>query len=143
MHRPHLLSVQNVNVVDEDGWTPLLRAYEEFDSPAVVMALLDRGADVDAEHPYIAIKRDHEAVALALLERGADVNVVDEDGWTPLHLACGAFASPTVAMALLDRGADVDVEHPDSGEPPVDRAALWGQTIVLHAIQQWRAIPRG
>ena len=41
---------------------------------------------------------------MALVDRGADVDARDEDQWTPLHDAC-AKGNMEVTMALVDRGA--------------------------------------
>lgn len=35
----------------------------------------------------ILLLPEQEKVAIALIKRGANVNAVNEDGWTPLHLA--------------------------------------------------------
>jgi hypothetical protein len=51
------------------------------------------------------------------LEMKANVNVRDSNGWTPLHLACGAASSVAVVILLLDAGALVDVAAADGCTP--------------------------
>ncbi|KAM8824467.1 protein phosphatase 1 regulatory subunit 27 [Synchiropus picturatus] len=67
----------------------------------------------------------HEAVLTGNLEvvkllvkYGADVHQRDEDGWTPLHMAC-SDSYPEIASYLLTMGASTEVEN-ESGEKPAD-----------------------
>ena len=64
-----------------------------------------------------------EAVA-ALISHGADVNARDEDGLTPLIMACfGGYAK--VVEALLDAGADKELKATSGrweGKTPLDIA---------------------
>ena len=82
---------------------------------AVVRALLDAGASIDAADSddwqalHWAVTRGAEVAAL-LLARGADVNAAEDNGKTPLHLAARHLDRPgvtDVARQLLERGADV------------------------------------
>ena len=61
----------------------------------VAMALVDRGADVDAKDGdkemtplHIACNKGYKNIALFLLYRGADINALDWSNSTPLHYAC-------------------------------------------------------
>ncbi|KAM6941153.1 protein phosphatase 1 regulatory subunit 27b [Lycodopsis pacificus] len=67
----------------------------------------------------------HEAVLSGNLEcvkllvnHGADVHQRDEEGWTPLHMAC-SDSFPHIARYLLKLGADPELEN-DCGEKPSD-----------------------
>lgn len=53
-----------------------------------------------------------------LVENGADIHQRDEDGWTPLHMAC-SDGFPHIARFLLSLGADPALEN-DCGEKPSD-----------------------
>uniref|UniRef100_A0A8C2WT42 Protein phosphatase 1, regulatory subunit 27b n=1 Tax=Cyclopterus lumpus TaxID=8103 RepID=A0A8C2WT42_CYCLU len=67
----------------------------------------------------------HEAVlsgnlecVMLLVNHGADVHQRDEEGWTPLHMAC-SDAFPHIARYLLKLGADPELEN-DCGEKASD-----------------------
>ena len=88
----------------------------------LAMALVDRGADVDASDEFQmtplhwASYNGHMEVAMALMDRGANVDARDDNQKTPLHDACAA-GHMEVAMALVDRGADVDARSVDQCTP--------------------------
>ncbi|XP_063817274.1 protein phosphatase 1 regulatory subunit 27 [Pseudophryne corroboree] len=65
----------------------------------------------------------HEAVLSGNLEcvkllvkYGADIEQRDENGWTPLHMAC-SDAHPHIARYLLSLGAQKDVVNTDGEKP--------------------------
>lgn len=73
-----------------------------------VVHLKDK-ADRSLLHYAIAEATD-DAVALALIARGADVNAATAIvGWTPLHVAA-ALNRPRLVSALLTHGADVNAQ---------------------------------
>ncbi|KAK2829297.1 hypothetical protein Q7C36_017287 [Tachysurus vachellii] len=53
-----------------------------------------------------------------LIKYGADVHQRDEDGWTPLHMAC-SDGYPEIARYLLSLGASAEAENAN-GEKPAD-----------------------
>ena len=89
---------------------------------ATAKALLDQGADVDADNGrggtplYVAAEQGHAGVARLLLERGADPNVKDlEWGRTPLRHASlpdsrpqGKIDRAEIIKMLLDKGSGSD-----------------------------------
>jgi len=63
-----------VEVADEDGWTPL----------------------------HFAARFNHSLIISLLVNKGANVNVQDVDGWTPLHNSCRNGRNKCVAVLLAN-----------------------------------------
>lgn len=114
------------------GVTPLHLAAHR-DNPAIVKALIDAGADVNAETPpqsvgdgydtplhFATEYNDNPAVVTALIDAGADVNARNFASWTPLHKAAWNSVNPAVFTVLLDAGAD-PAARDRYGEPPVGK----------------------
>ena len=78
-------------------------------------------------------------LAMALVDRGADVDARDEDQWTPLHYACGN-GHMDLAMALVKKGANVFVVNIDGNKPQCTPAMinlfnrLWYTTPLMKAM---------
>ncbi|CAN0334585.1 unnamed protein product, partial [Scytosiphon promiscuus] len=114
----------DVKSVDDLGYTPLhWAAYGG--KPAVIDALLEAGADVEARSSAVTLNKIHSFMALAplhvaafwnnleamalLLQNGASIHSADYDGLTPLHMVCKPpFGAQSIKTAdfLLRRGAD-------------------------------------
>lgn len=90
------------------------------------IGLFIRSKRVDLETMYPSgMAAIHEAVLSGnlecvklLLQYGADIHQRDEEGWTPLHMAC-SDDYPHIARYLLSLGADRDLEN-NCGEKPAD-----------------------
>jgi len=121
------------NAFAVDGFYPLGLAVF-FKHPETVRALLDAGADVNAQaRNAMKVRPIHAAAAAAqlevtraLIERGADVNARQQEGYTPLHEAAGS-GKIEFARLFLDHGADINART-DSG-----KTAL---TIAIEARQE-------
>ncbi|HVX63446.1 MAG TPA: ankyrin repeat domain-containing protein [Pirellulales bacterium] len=92
-------------------------------NPLIIAALLNHGADPNAEENYgrrplhFACGRRHDQrQAQALISAGADVNAPDESGETPLHLGA-QFAPAPVVMLLIDAGADLQARTKEGATP--------------------------
>ena len=59
---------------------------------------------------HLFVVRDNKDAVKALLEAGVRVDLHDQDGCTPLHLACGA-GSREIVRLLLGRDADLFVKN--------------------------------
>ena len=109
----------DIHALDSDDYQPIHRA-AEHGTPAMVRALLQAGAEVDARakgyHIHYgwdwtplhmaALYNEDPEVAAALLEAGADLHARGYEGETPLYLAADND-NPAVATRLLQAGADV------------------------------------
>jgi hypothetical protein len=115
---------------DESGPDGLpLCAAAAWDRVAVIEALLEAGADVNAKesggwHALLwAAANGGAGAAQALIAAGAEVDTANEDGDTPLTLAArrGALG---VVQALLGAGADTE-KYDGDGDGPLDIAIDW------------------
>ena len=115
------------NARDVFGLTPLHRAAEISQTPAVITALVNAGADPNArtERPsaygftplHLAAFGQTPAVVTALLNAGADPNARTGSGNTPLHLAAAHSQTPAVVTALVNAGADPNARTGDGDTP--------------------------
>lgn len=97
----------DLNFIDGTGEWPLKLAAGDGDLDRVNF-LLSAGVAVDNTRTgstalHTAAMRNQVAVVHRLLKAGARVNLLDVDGFTPLHEA----RSVEVAQALLEAGADL------------------------------------
>ena len=82
----------------------------------IIVALLDKGADVDARDSLgetalqKAVKLGHDKIIRILIDRGADINVQDRFGETAI-LKCAKNGKKKIATLLLERGANVNVKN--------------------------------
>lgn len=106
--------------------------------PLAVAALIDAGADVNAENRRGAIALHYacdarpkagkmwnpekqRSVIERLFDAGADIEHTDKAGASPLHRAVRA-RSPEAVRCLLERGARVDATHGKRRTTPLDLA---------------------
>ena len=84
---------------------------------AIMSNLLDACGDEFQSTPlHHACIKGHMELAMALVDRGADVDARDVAQRTPLHHAC-RNGHMELAMALVDRGADVHARTVDQSTP--------------------------
>lgn len=107
-----MAAAMDVTARAHGGKTALHLAAQEGKA-AMVLALIDKGAQVNAEDQddftplHDAAAGGKTDAVVALLEHGARVNVSSLYGFTPLHLAADGGYTGTV-LVLLDKGADIE-----------------------------------
>jgi ankyrin repeat protein len=100
----------SVNIKDEDGATPLMRA-ALYGQPEMLKLLLDKGANPNARNKAGAtalLWSVHDLRKIRLLvQKGADVNARSEGGKMPLLLAAYYSDGAETVKFLLDKGANL------------------------------------
>ena len=92
-------SLDNVNIQDKYGWTPL----------------------------HLAIRRGREEMVRYLVEeKNADINIQDNSGWTPLMEAI-MDDFPSIVKYLVEQGADLSVANKRGATAPM-LAQKFGRT---------------
>ncbi|MBW8368734.1 MAG: ankyrin repeat domain-containing protein, partial [Arenimonas sp.] len=115
------------------GLTPLLAATRDswHGRPEAVMTLLANGADArradaDGNTPlHHAARSTDAAVAALLLDAGALLDALNQDGFSPLGVACAA-GNWRLARFLIERGAKPE---PKQGQPALLAAVVGDDDI--------------
>jgi ankyrin repeat protein len=131
----------DINSAFANGITPLCLAieYGKREQEAIVLLLLDRGADISMRCSdsrggltplsHAAAKGFNNAVLRILIEKGADIESRDKQGRTPLlHAVQRLDFNETMINLLLDEGANIESSD-STGRTPL----LWA----LHLGVSW------
>jgi hypothetical protein len=78
-----------------------------------------------------AVTLDRQAIVVLLLDAGADANDPDTEGYTALH---SAACRPEIAKLLIERRADVNALAKDSSTPLHEAARLGSVAVARHLL---------
>ena len=110
----------DVNIAGIGKSTPLNKAIVN-NAVEIVRFLISHGADVhDKSWPplHMAASNSDAGVARFLVSEGFDVNAKNDQGVTPLHVACDYWkTSPEVIQFLISEGANVNAQDNDGKTP--------------------------
>jgi ankyrin repeat protein/uncharacterized protein YbdZ (MbtH family) len=124
------------------GWSTLMIATIEGHGE-VVRALLEYGAEVDAENNQgwtamrFAVSMDETVILRLLLMVGADANLADHEGTTALMQAAGENSVESL-KALLDAGADPLVKDRNR-QTALTLAQKQGHTSIIKLLKEAEA----
>ncbi|CAN2388262.1 Ankyrin repeat and protein kinase domain-containing protein 1 [Pristimantis euphronides] len=130
----------DVNLMDEDKWSPLHFAAQGGDD-RITRLLLDHGAHVDALERddwsplHLASQNGFENVARVLFTRQANPNTQEVDGKTPLHVAA-CYGHYNIVKLLIGQGADPDSKQRNHRTPLHIAADRGYFRVVQHLIQK-------
>lgn len=136
-----LKNIENVNITDDKGYTPLARAIVKKNTP-IIELLITNKADIHLVDKWgkaalaTAAAMGHAPSVKLLLTMNADSNSCDQDGITPLMHASqhersnGNTDYPSTVKMLLTHGAQVDAVHEKNGYTALMYAAKSGCPLV-------------
>ena len=120
----------DVNMAEEEGWTPLHTLCRYSDDVDMARTLIGHWAGVNTKDPddytplIHAVYRGCVATLETLLEHGAVINCQEKEGATPLYSAA-ELGFDNCMEALIRAGADVNLTATD-GTTPLIRACDFG-----------------
>ena len=136
--------------LDAEESTPLHLAARHSKDPAVIGALLNAGADLNARNKsnatplhFAALYNENPAIITALLNAGANPNA-DNCYTPPLHCAAKHNRHPAVINVLLNAGADVNAPNTRDRQnrTPLHLAVQYSQnSAVINALLDAGADP--
>jgi ankyrin repeat protein len=123
----------DINAVDKDGLSPLIKAVVYGQAP-LVSAVLAKNPNIESTNNSqmtslnIASWKGFKEIVILLLNAGANINHRDKDGLSSLIYAA-KYGQEEIVRLLIARGADVDVKN-NKGQNTLDVAVEAKKTAV-------------
>ena len=105
------------SIADTSGNTCLHEAVTQSSSKAILLAIIDHGAVVNATNQenetalLVACIKRNTCIINILLNAGADPNIAATNGNTCLHYAADNDIPQEIVQAIIDHGADVNATN--------------------------------
>lgn len=127
----------NLNIVNEDGMTPLMEAVTRGRAD-LVRILINKGADVNGNIQgftpiLVAAQEGQTEIVQILINGNADLNAKNPDGLSPL-MAATRDGHLDVVKSLIGNGADINATT-NQGSNALTFAQHFGQQEVADYIQ--------
>lgn len=136
-----LLGICNVNLQDEEGYTPLHHAAGKGHTTIARLLSSTKGVNVDVASKShgtplcLAASNGYEEIVLLLIERGANLEArVVASGQTPLSQAAGNGHYAVVEL-LIGNGAKLEVRDTD-GRTPLSWAIQNGHETIMKLLEK-------
>ena len=140
----------DVDVRDQNAWTPLHTATAKLESIDITRWLLEHGANINAQTHFSQTPLHHAThnadleTVRVLLGYKPDTNLCGKSDHTPLHEILGHVGRSTernvveIVRQLLISGADPNTRGTD-GSTPLHRASRFGSLEVTHLLLRYGA----
>jgi len=124
-----------INFMDENGETPLLRACRTHKKATIIKFLIEKGAQVNVQDKngeapltWPCLSNDTEIIKL-LVDNGADTNIRNLFDQNLLEQACEISTSDEPINTLVAYGLEITPEHAQRYEPIISRVPLEYQIL--------------
>jgi ankyrin repeat protein len=106
----------DVNVKNQEGWTPVFAAVAQGHKHVVKALAVDYKCDVNVQSNqgttplYHAAEGGRYSITKIMLDAGADTELGKKKSWKPIHGAVYNYHAKVTAL-LIERGAKLDVHN--------------------------------
>ena len=127
------------------GLLPIHGAAASSSHPAVIVKLLDAGADLQAKSDgggtalHFAGQNPNPAIARTLVHAGAELEARDADEMTALHFAAAMARSATVIKVLVEAGAEVESRARENLTPLQIAASMNSNSEIIEVLLMYGA----